>query len=175
MKTLFTLLRQWANTSLVLRIFIGLLFGIFFGVVVPDFKVIAILGTVFVSLLKAIAPILVAILVISSLSKARSSLGPRFRIVVCQYMLSTFIAASFAVILSFLFPVKLILDNTVETQAPGALHDVFSNLVTNMVANPVSSIVNANYIGILFWAIIFGLALKKLASQQTIDVLHDFA
>ena len=175
MKALYTLLRQWANSSLVLRIFSGLLCGIFLGVVVPEWRAIAILGLIFVSLLKAIAPVLVAVLVMSSLSKARSSLGPRFRTVIFQYLLSTFIAASFAVVLSFLFPVRLILDNTFESQAPGALHDVFSNLVSNMVANPLLSIVNANYVGILFWAIIFGLALKKMASQQTIDMVHDFA
>lgn len=74
-----------------------------------------------------------------------------------------------------MFPVVLVLENVVEAQAPGALHDVFANQINNMVANPVSSIVNANYIGILFWSIIFGFALKKIASQHTINVVHDLA
>ena len=94
---------------------------------------------------------------------------------VCQYVLSTFIAALTAVVVSFMFPVVLVLENVVEAQAPGALHDVFANQINNMVANPVSSIVNANYIGILFWSIIFGFALKKIASQHTINVVHDLA
>lgn len=107
--------------------------------------------------------------------QGKGALGPRFRVVVCQYVLSTFIAALTAVVVSFMFPVVLVLENVVEAQAPGALHDVFANQINNMVANPVSSIVNANYIGILFWSIIFGFALKKIASQHTINVVHDLA
>lgn len=175
MKILTAIFRKWAETSLVLRIFLGLLCGTFLGLVVPQWEGIAILGLVFVSLLKAIAPVLVAILVISSISKASGSLGPRFRVVICQYILSTFLAALLAVVACSLFPVRLELENVVDAHVPGALHDVFTNLVTNMVANPVSSIVNANYIGILFWSVIFGLALKKLASSQTINMVHDFA
>ena len=169
------IIRKWTATSLVMRIFIGLLCGAFLGIVVPEWSGVAIFGQIFVSLLKAIAPVLVAILVISSISKARGALGPRFRVVVCQYVLSTFIAALTAVVVSFMFPVVLVLENVVEAQAPGALHDVFANQINNMVANPVSSIVNANYIGILFWSIIFGFALKKIASQHTINVVHDLA
>lgn len=175
MNFITAIIRKWTATSLVMRIFIGLLCGAFLGIVVPEWSGVAIFGQIFVSLLKAIAPVLVAVLVISSISKARGALGPRFRVVVCQYMLSTFIAALTAVVVSFMFPVVLVLENVVEAQAPGALHDVFANQINNMVANPVSSIVNANYIGILFWSIIFGFALKKIASQHTINVVHDLA
>ena len=175
MNFITAIIRKWTATSLVMRIFIGLLCGAFLGIVVPEWSGVAIFGQIFVSLLKAIAPVLVAVLVISSISKARGALGPRFRVVVCQYVLSTFIAALTAVVVSFMFPVVLVLENVVEAQAPGALHDVFANQINNMVANPVSSIVNANYIGILFWSIIFGFALKKIASQHTINVVHDLA
>ena len=175
MNFITAIIRKWTATSLVMRIFIGLLCGAFLGIVVPEWSGVAIFGQIFVSLLKAIAPVLVAVLVISSISKARGALGPRFRVVVCQYVLSTFIAALTAVVASFMFPVVLVLENVVEAQAPGALHDVFANQINNMVANPVSSIVNANYIGILFWSIIFGFALKKIASQHTINVVHDLA
>ena len=175
MNFITAIIRKWTATSLVMRIFIGLICGAFLGIVVPEWSGVAIFGQIFVSLLKAIAPVLVAVLVISSISKARGALGPRFRVVICQYMLSTFIAALTAVVVSFMFPVVLVLENVVEAQAPGALHDVFANQINNMVANPVSSIVNANYIGILFWSIIFGFALKKIASQHTINVVHDLA
>lgn len=175
MNFITAIIRKWTTTSLVMRIFIGLLCGAFLGIAVPEWSGVAIFGQIFVSLLKAIAPVLVAVLVISSISKARGALGPRFRVVVCQYVLSTFIAALTAVVVSFMFPVVLVLENVVEAQAPGALHDVFANQINNMVANPVSSIVNANYIGILFWSIIFGFALKKIASQHTINVVHDLA
>ena len=175
MNFITAIIRKWTKTSLVMRIFIGLLCGAFLGIVVPEWSGVAIFGQIFVSLLKAIAPVLVAVLVISSISKARGALGPRFRVVICQYVLSTFVAALTAVVVSFMFPVVLVLENVVEAQAPGALHDVFANQINNMVANPVSSIVNANYIGILFWSIIFGFALKKIASQHTINVVHDLA
>lgn len=169
------LLKKWTDVSLVLRIFIGLIIGAFLGLVVPQWTGIAILGQVFVSALKAIAPVLVAVLVMSSIARAGKGLGARFRIVVSEYMVSTFVAAILAVIGSFLFPVTLQLQDVATGEAPGALADVFTNLLTNMVANPLMSASNANYIGILFWAIIFGLALKKVASPATINVIHDFA
>ena len=175
MNILTSFLKKWANTSLVLRIFIGLVIGAILGLIVPEWTAIAILGQVFVSALKAIAPVLVAVLVASSISKAGGGLGPRFRTVISRYLLSTFIAACCAVVGSFLFPVTLDLADVAEGAAPGALSDVFTNLLTNMVNNPLMSVSSANYIGILFWAILIGVALKLKASQKTIDVVSDFA
>lgn len=169
------LLRKWTETSLVLRILIGLVIGAVLGLVVPEWTGISILGQVFVSALKAIAPVLVAVLVVASIAKAGGGLGPRFRTVISRYMLSTFIAAMCAVIGSFLFPVTLQLKDAADGAAPGALTDVFTNLLTNMVMNPVSSVSTANYIGILFWAILVGIALKLKAGQSTISVVSDFA
>lgn len=169
------ILRKWTSTSLVLRILIGLIIGAVLGLTVPQWTGIAILGQVFVSALKAVAPVLVAVLVMSSVAKAGGGLGKRFRLLVGIYLLSTFIAALLAVIGSFLFPVTLDLKDVATGEAPGALTDVFTNLLTNMVANPLLSTSNANYIGILFWSIIFGVALKKMASPTTIQVVHDFA
>ena len=154
---------------------IGLTVGAVLGLTVPGWKPIAILGQVFVGALKAIAPILVAVLVTASIAKAGGGLGPRFRMLITLYLLSTFIAAMCAVTGSMLFPVTLQLSETVKASAPGALSDVFTNLLTSMVANPVASIATANYIGILFWAILAGLALKKLATKGTISMVSDFA
>ena len=169
------LLKKWTDISLVLRILIGLIIGAILGLVVPQWTGIAILGQVFVSALKAIAPVLVVVLVMSSIAKAGKGLGARFRTVVSEYLLSTFVAAILAVVGSFVFPVTLQLKDVATGETPGALTDVFTNLLTNMVANPLMSASNANYIGILFWAIIFGLALKKVASPTTINMIHDFA
>ena len=166
---------KWSQTSLVLRILVGLIIGTVLGLTVPQWTGIGILGLVFVSALKAIAPVLVAVLVAASIAKASSNLGARFRLVVSQYLLSTFLAAVGAVVGCFLFPVTLKLENVVEEAVPGALVDVFTNLLTNMVTNPVASLLQANYIGILFWAILAGLALKLKASERTIGVVHDFA
>ena len=175
MNKIALLLKKWSDISLVLRILFGLIIGAILGLLVPQWTGIAILGQVFVSALKAIAPVLVAVLVMSSIARAGKGLGSRFRTVVSEYLLSTFVAAILAVVGSFLFPVTLQLTDVATGEAPGALTDVFTNLLTNMVANPLLSASNANYIGILFWAIIFGLALKKVASPTTINVIHDFA
>ena len=171
-KKIFT---QWCNMSLVLRIFIGLILGTCLGLFLPEWSWIGIMGIVFVSALKAIAPILVAVLVAASIAKAGNGLGSRFQVVISRYMLSTFIAALCAVVGSFLFPVTLQLSEVAEQAAPGALSDVFSNLLTNMVTNPMMSVSQANYIGILFWSILMGVAMKLKASQQTISVVQDIS
>ena len=169
------LFQRWTKMSLVLRILIGLVIGAVLGMVVPEWTAIAILGQVFVSALKAIAPVLVAVLVAASIAKAGGGLGSRFRMLILCYMLSTFIAALCAVAGSFLFPVTLQLTDMVESNAPSSLNDVFTNLLTNMVTNPLMSVSSANYIGILFWSILVGIALKACANKQTIDVVSDFA
>ena len=170
-----SLAKKWAATSLILRIFIGLVIGAVLALVLPGWTWIGILGKLFVGALKAIAPVLVAVLVISSIARARGSLGSRFKTVIGLYILSTLGAALVAVAGSFLFPVTLDLDDAVEASAPAALSDVFSNLLTNMVTNPVTSLATANYIGILFWSILIGLGLKLSASPTTLQVVSDLA
>lgn len=167
---------NWNRLSLIVRILVGLVIGAALGLVVPQFTVITILGSVFVGALKAIAPILVFVLVISAIANANVGIGSRFRTVIFLYMLSTLLAAIVAVAGSFLFPVTMRLDVTAATDTPpGGLGEVLSNLITNMVSNPVNALASANYIGILFWAIIFGLGLKKLAKPDTLKVIADIA
>ena len=176
MNKVATILGKWTEISLVFRILIGLVIGAILGLAVPGWSSIGILGVVFVSALKAVAPVLVAVLVAASIAKAGGGLGPRFRLLILLYMLSTFAAAMVAVTGSFLFPVTLNLQDTLmAAQAPGALKDVFTNLLTGMVANPLTAISAANYIAILFWAILVGLALKLKASEATVNVVGDFA
>ena len=169
------LVKKWAGVSLVLRIFIGLVIGAVLALLVPDWTWIGIFGKLFVGALKAVAPILVAVLVISSIAKASGGLGSRFKTVIGLYIVSTLGAALVAVAGSFLFPITLELEDVVEASAPAALSDVFSNLLTNMVTNPVTSLATANYIGILFWSLLIGLGLKIAASQATIQVVSDLA
>ena len=169
------LVKKWAGVSLVLRIFIGLVIGAVLALLVPDWTWIGIFGKLFVGALKAVAPILVAVLVISSIAKASGGLGSRFKTVIGLYIVSTLGAALVAVAGSFLFPITLEMEEVVETSAPAALSDVFSNLLTNMVTNPVTSLATANYIGILFWSLLIGLGLKIAASQATIQVVSDLA
>ncbi len=168
--------KKWSSISLILRILIGLIIGAILGLAVPQFTVVSILGTVFVGALKAIAPILVFILVMSALANASVGIGSRFRTVIFLYMLSTLLAAVVAVVGSFIFPVTMKLDVAAASNTPpSGIGEVLMNLITNMVSNPVSALMDANYVGILFWAIIFGIALKKLAKQETRDIIGDLA
>lgn len=170
-----SIIKKWTSTSLVLRIAIGLVLGAVLGLVVPQWTGIGILGHIFVSALKAIAPVLVAFLVTASIAKAQGGLGPRFRTVIILYLSATLVAAAVAVAGSFLFPVTLTLKDAASGSAPGGLADVFKNLLSNMVMNPLQSIATANYIGILFWAIILGLGLKLAASDSTIKVITEIS
>lgn len=165
----------WTNISLVIRILIGLIIGAALGLIVPQATAIGILGDIFVGALKAIAPLLVFFLVISSLSNATNSHGGVIRTVIVLYMFSTFLAAFIAVIASRLFPVEMVLvDAVTDTAAPQGVVEVLKNLLLNVVSNPVSSLANANYVGILAWAVLIGLAFKA-ANDMTKKVLNDIS
>ncbi len=170
------LIKKWNSISLILRILAGMVIGAVLGLALPQASVTAVLGDVFVGALKAIAPVLVFVLVMSALANAGMGIGGRFRTVIILYLLSTLLAAVVAVAGSFLFPVEIRLNVAAASNTPPeGIGEVLTNLINNMVANPVASLMNANYVGILFWAIIFGLALKKLASAETKKLVTDFA
>lgn len=170
-------LRKWQRSNLMIRILTGVIIGAILALISPKMNGITFLGTLFVGALKAIAPILVFILVTSSISKAQEGLGNKFRKIILLYMMSTFIAAIIAVFAGRIFPVSIALSDIAgaDNAAPGALGDVFRNIVNEIVSNPVKAIMNANYLSILFWAIITGLSLKRLANENTIRTIHDFA
>lgn len=161
--------KKYIETSLIIRIAIGLVIGAVLGLIVPKFGVIAIFGNLFVGALKAIAPLLVFALVVSAILGAKKGgIGKRFRTVIFFYLISTLLAAFGAVVSSFLFPVTLKLADAVENQnPPQGISEVLGNLLNNMVQNPIAAIVNANYIGVLFWAVLIGLALKTVSSEAT--------
>ena len=168
-------LKFYVNSPLILRIAIGLVIGISFGLLLPEASFIATFGSVFVGALKAIAPILVFVLVIASLAKAGAGIGKRFGTVILFYIVSTFLAAACAVVAMYIFPVTIPLADAHQSTAPSGLLEVFSTLLNNMVANPISAIIGGNYVGILTWAIVFGLALRKLANDKTKDVFSDIS
>ena len=172
-----SVLHRWSQTNLMLRIFAGILIGSVLALAVPGIGVISMLGDLFVGALKAMAPVLVAVLVTSSVATARAGIGTRFRTVITLYMLTTLMAAVVAVVASFLFPVNIALADVTGASgsAPAALGDVFRNIVREVMSNPVTAIAKANYLSILFWAIVIGLALKSVASEQTISSLRQWA
>ena len=167
---------KWTEIALVKRILVGLVLGAILGLTIPGATGISILGDVFVSALKAIAPLLVFFLVISSLCNAGNSHGGVMKTFIILYMFSTVLAAVIAVFASMAIPVKLTLATAAatDTAAPQGIAEVLNNLLLNVVANPVSSLVNANYVGILTWAILLGLAFRA-ANDMTKNVLNDIA
>ena len=166
---------KWTEIALVKRILVGLILGAILGIAVPGASAVSILGDIFVGALKAIAPLLVFFLVISSLCNAGKSHGGVIKTVIILYMFSTVLAAVIAVFASMIFPVELTLTTAAtDTAAPQGIAEVLNNLLLNVVANPVSSLVNANYVGILMWAVLIGLALRA-ANNMTKNVLADVA
>ena len=157
----------WTSVSLVKRIVAGLVLGVVLGMACPSVTGIALFGDVFVGALKAVAPLLVFFLIISSLCHSGKSHGGVIKTVIILYMFSTFLAALVAVIASFAFPVTLTLaDAATDLSAPQGIAEVMKSLLMNIVSNPVASIINANYIGILAWAVLFGIGLRG-AKEET--------
>ena len=170
-------LSDWYNgISLILRIAIGLVIGALLGIAWPHAAWLAEFGTLFVGALKGIAPVLVFVIVASALAQGQSALDRRFGTVVWLYMLTTFVAAALSVVTSKLFPQTLVLaDAATADVIPQGLGEVMHTLLSNIIANPISSIMNGNYIGILMWACLFGIAMKGLASDTTKEFLANTA
>ena len=177
MKFLNDIVNLWNRTNLMFRIAAGIVLGAILALVLPGYEGIGMLGTLFVGALKAVAPVLVFVLVVSSVVRARAGLGSRFRKVVMLYMMTTLLAAMLAVFASRIFPVTIMFPNVgnVSGSAPGGLSEVFMNIVTGVMSNPLKAIMEANYLSILMWAVIIGLALKKLAGASTLDSVKDWA
>lgn len=169
-------LKKWTESSLILKILIGLIIGAILGVAVPQWKFIGFLGELFVSALKAIAPILVFVLVISAISKAKSGIEDRFKTVIVLYLFSTFLSAMVAILFSTIFPVSIHLSGVANaTAAPTGIAEVMSDMIKTIFTNPIVLLSQGQYLGILFWSIVFGIALKVVASDTTKDVITDIA
>ena len=166
---------KWTHSSLILKIVIGLIIGAVLGILVPDWEIIGFPGEIFVSALKAIAPILVFVLVASAISKARGGIGSRFKTVIILYLFSTFLSAMVAIVASTMFPVTIHLSAASNATAPTGLGGVMSDMALMVFSNPVDLLAEGQYLGILFWSIVFGIALKMVASDTTKDVITDLA
>lgn len=166
--------RAWNSISLIKRIVIGLVIGGALGLFAPaGIEFVELLGTLFVSALKAVAPILVFFLVISALANAKAA--GSMKTVVLLYVVSTLVAALVAVVGSYLFPMTITLvEPAVEQSSPTGVADVLTTLVMNVVSNPVDALINANYIGILAWALVLGIALRA-AGESTKEVFTNVA
>ena len=173
------LLRKWNSISLIWRIVIGLVIGAVLGVCSQAFAwdqimIIDLLGTLFVSALKAVAPILVFFMVLSALANAKTA--GSMKTVILLYIVSTILSAFIAVLVSFVFPVDIQLANPPEDVAasPEGIGAVLLTLVTNIFSNPVDALMKGNFIGILAWAIVLGIALRS-ARQSTKTVFENIS
>ena len=170
------LVSKWNKISLVKRILVGLIIGIILALLAPKAaSPVIILGSLFVGALKAVAPILVFFLVMTAISQHKSGKQTNMKSIILLYLLGTFLAGLTAVVASFIFPIKLTLGAGIsDITPPGGVVEVLKNLLLNVVDNPVKALFNANYIGILSWAIIFGLALKN-AAESTKTMISNVA
>ncbi|RSJ02371.1 Serine/threonine transporter SstT [Streptococcus mitis] len=169
------IIRAWNKASLIKRILIGMLLGASLGLLFPSLSGIGILGDLFVGGLKAIAPVLVFTLVANALSQHQKGQDTNMKTVIFLYLLGTFAAALLAVLASFLFPVQITLSSaSTEIAPPDGIGQVLSNLLLNLVDNPLNAVVKANYIGILSWAVVFGLAMRE-ASKNSKELLKTMA
>lgn len=171
------LMKKWNDISLVKRIIIGLIVGIILALVIPEQgQPIVIFGSLFVGALKAVAPMLVLFLVMSAISQHKSGQQTNMKSVIILYLLGTFLAAVVGVVASFMFPVSLTLPagSADAVSAPGGVTEVLKALLLNLVDNPIKALSSANYIGILAWAVLLGLALKN-APDSTKTMIANFS
>lgn len=170
------LLAKWNQMSLVKRIVIGIIVGVILALAVPTgASWISIFGSLFVGALKAVAPILVLFIVMHAIAVHKSGKKTNMKSILGLYAIGTLLAGAVAVVASFLFPVTLTLTTGVEELTPPeGIAEVIETLLFNLVANPIDAVVNANYLGILMWAIVLGFALKN-ANQHTKDMLGNFS
>ena len=166
----------WNRTSLIKRIAIGVVIGAILGLLIPKITVIGLLGDMFVGGLKAIAPLLVSALVANALSQTREGQQSNMKTVIVLYLFGTFAAALTAVISHYIFPISLKLGAASATKAaaPQGVGEVFKDLMLKMVDNPINALSQANYIGVLVWAVVFGFAMRT-ASEHTKELLHTLA
>jgi len=168
--------RKYQETALIKLIAIGLVLGIIVAIALPQVvPAIAILGDLFVKALKGVAPVLVFVLVMNAMAQKNADASASMRPIVRLYVISTFLASLVAVTYSFLFPTQLHLAvASSEVSPPSGIVEVLHNLILNVVDNPLHAIVTANYIGILAWAVLAGVALHS-ANDTTKGTLADLA
>lgn len=166
----------WNRTSLIKRIIIGVILGFILGMTLPKVSAIGILGDLFVGGLKAVAPLLVFVLVASALSQNEKGQKTNMSTIIGLYLVGTLAAALVAVVVNYFFPITLTLDTATQPKlsSPEGVGQVFQSLLLQMVDNPINALGTANYIGVLTWAVIFGLAFRN-SNKETKELLQTIA
>ncbi|EHJ4783291.1 serine/threonine transporter SstT [Salmonella enterica] len=170
------LLQRLAQGSLVKQILVGLVLGILLAwISKPAAEAVGLLGTLFVGALKAVAPVLVLMLVMASIANHQHGQKTNIRPILFLYLLGTFSAALAAVVFSFAFPSTLHLSSSAQDIVPpSGIVEVLRGLLMSMVSNPIDALLNANYIGILVWAVGLGFALRH-GNETTKNLVNDMS
>ena len=172
---LHRIILTWKKTNLIKRISLGIICGALLAVLFPQASAIGLLGEIFVGGLKAIAPLLVFALVANSLSQQKKEEKSNMKTVILLYLLGTFAAALVSVLVSFVFPLEIDLADAKQSLSPpDGIGQVLSNLLLKLVDNPLNALISANYIGVLSWAVVFGIAMRE-ASHHSKDLLRTSA
>lgn len=172
---LHRIILTWKKTNLIKRISLGILCGALLAVLFPQASAIGLLGEIFVGGLKAIAPLLVFALVATALSQQKKGEKSNMKTVIMLYLLGTFAAALVAVLVGFVFPLEIDLADAKQSLSPpDGIGQVLSNLLLKLVDNPLNALISANYIGVLSWAVVFGIAMRE-ASHHSKDLLRTSA
>ena len=175
MTTETSFIQKYMQYNLVAKIAIGIFLGVLVGALFPVIaSSLSFLGALFVAALKALAPILIFLIVIASIATQKQSNKSQMRPILALYFIGTLAAATIAVLLSFIFPVNLTLVAEASNNAPQGIGEVLNSLLFKIVENPVNALLSGNYVGILAWAIGLGIMLKK-SSDATKSVLTDFS
>lgn len=164
---------KWTSINLVVRIVAGLVIGAVLALVIPGIEPITLLGTIFVNALKAIAPILVFVLIASSLAGSGSGLGSKFEKVLILYIGSTVVAAAVAVILSYAFPLTVTLIEGDTSETVSSTWELLSGIIAGIFTNPVTAIMDGNYLSILFWSALVGFVIKAVRSETLKNVFQE--
>lgn len=172
---LHRIILTWKKTNLIKRISLGILCGALLAVLFPQASAIGLLGEIFVGGLKAIAPLLVFALVANALSQQKKGEKSNMKKIILLYLLGTFAAALVSVLVSFVFPLEIDLADAKQSLSPpNGIGQVLSNLLLKLVDNPLNALISANYIGVLSWAVVFGIAMRE-ASHHSKDLLRTSA
>ncbi|MBZ2132737.1 serine/threonine transporter SstT [Streptococcus gordonii] len=172
---LHRIILTWKKTNLIKRISLGIICGALLAVLFPQASAIGLLGEIFVGGLKAIAPLLVFALVANALSQQKKGEKSNMKKVILLYLLGTFAAALVSVLVSFVFPLEIDLADAKQSLSPpDGIGQVLSNLLLKLVDNPLNALISANYIGVLSWAVVFGIAMRE-ASHHSKDLLRTSA
>ncbi|OCG44260.1 serine/threonine transporter SstT [Gilliamella sp. Choc5-1] len=172
------LVRFYFKVGLVLQILLGLIFGAILAAVSKNTALnMSLLGDLFINALKSVAPLLVLILVISSISNHQHGKQANMRSLITLYLVGMMLAALLATVASFLFPSQISFGDTLnnlELSPPNGITEVLKTLLGKMIDNPINALMNANYIGLIVWGVGIGLALRH-SSQTTKTMMNDLS